>query len=378
MTTSPATIPSVPFGKTANGTPARLWRLANAHGMTAEVTDLGACLVSLRVPDGTGSFADVVLGYDGARAYGVNAPNFGAVVGRHANRIGGARFELGGATYELAANERGNSLHSGPDMWFHRTWEVVSAQQLQDPVASVADDAKPFGSVAASIELRLASPDGDQGFPGNLDVHVTYELTEDDQLRISYAADADAPTIVNLTNHSYFNLNGHASGSVLGHTLQIDANRYTVCDETLVPTGELADVEGTPLDLREAKPLLQGVTSDFPAIVGARGFDHNFELAGYAPQDGFVGTLRRVATLTSDVTGISMDVLTDTPGMQVYSANFIDGEVGKGGHAYRDHDAVCLETQFYPDAIHHADFAQPVFGPDNPYRSRTTYAFRHA
>ena len=360
-----STISPIPFGSTPDGRNFRLYRLVNSHGMTADITDLGGCLVSLRVPDDHGSFVDVVLGYDGAAGYAENKPNFGAPVGRHANRIGGAAFELGGTSYQLAATERGNNLHSAPDLWRLRTWEVVSAE---------------LGTDTARIELRLESPTGDQGFPGALDMRVTYELSADDALDITYTTTPDKPTVVNLTNHSYFNLNGHASGSVLRHTLRIDAAEYTETRDDLVPTGRLLPVAGTPLDLREPRELAEGVESDFPAIVGAGGYDHNYVLATSTPtpaDEGFVGALHPVATLTGDTTGIAMDVLTDTPGLQVYTANFIDGEIGKGGVAYHDHDAVCLETQFFPDSLHHPNFAQPIFGPDRPYASRTTYAFRH-
>ena len=359
-------ITPIPFGTTRDGRDARLYRLSNAHGMTAEVTDLGGCLVSLRVPDGSGDFVDVVLGYDGAAAYGVNGPNLGALVGRHANRIGGAAFTLDGTHYQLAATERGNNLHSQPDVWNHRTWRVVEAEQRPD---------------SARIELALLSPDGDQGFPGELEMHVTYELTGAGALAITYAATPAARTVINMTNHSYFNLNGHASGTALDHTLEVDAAKYTETRDDLVPTGRLLPVEGTPLDLRQSRALREGVESDFAPIVGAHGYDHNYVLPAAVPTEadaGCVGALRRAATLTADRTGISMDVLTDTPGLQVYTGNFVGGEVGKGGVTYHDHDAVCLETQFFPDAINHPGFAQPVFGPERPYKSRTTYAFRHA
>ena len=364
MDTTTRQIEPIAFGSTPDGRRARLWRLANAHGMTAEVTDTGACLVSLRVPDGRGSFVDVVLGYDGAHAYGTNPPNFGAVVGRHANRIGGASFELDGTRHELAATERGNNLHSGPDMWFRRSWRLVRAEQSAD---------------SALIALALRSPDGDQGFPGTLEAHVTYELRANDALVITYEATPDARTIVNLTNHSYFNLAGHASGSALDHTLRVVAERYTAVDEGLVPTGELLDVTGTPLDLREPRRLRDGLEADFGPIDAAGGYDHNYELApGMPGDDGLLCKPRLAATLACAASGISMDVITDTPGMQVYTANFIEGETGKGGITYHDHDAVCLETQFFPDAVHHPSFAQPVFGPERPYRSQTAFAFRHA
>lgn len=340
----------VSFGRTADGREARLWRLSNAHGMTAEVTDYGACLVSLRVPCSTGDFIDVVMGYDGVRGYEVNAPNFGATVGRYANRIGGASFELGGVCYALPANEHGNSLHSGPDFWHHRLWELVLAD-------------------TSRIELRLQSPDGDQGFPGAVDIHVTYELTANNALVITYAGEPDALTLMNLTNHSYFNLNGHAAGSVLGHALCVAADEITETRDDLVPTGRVLPVANTPFDLRGPRPLADAVNSGDLSIANARGIDHNFCLSEH-------GARVPVATLVGDKMGLAMDVYTDAPGLQVYTGNYIEGECGKGGAIYHSHDSVCLETQFWPDAPHHECFAQPVFGPGRPYFSRTAYAFR--
>lgn len=361
-----ASITPKTFGTTSKGEEAHLWCLKNSNGMSVDVSDFGALIVSLIVPDAKGDAHDVVLGYDNIASYEVNAPNFGAVVGRHANRIGGARFTLNGTEYQLSANEKGNSLHSGPNMWFKRMYEVVEATQYDEP----AD------GVAAAIELHLLSSDGDQGFPGKLDIHVRYELTEDNALKCIYFGTPTQDTIVNLTQHSYFNLNGHTSGTALDHTLQIDAEAYTVCADDLVPTGEIASVAGTPLDLHEPKALRLGVESDFPPIVGAKGYDHNFVLPkSNASTEGFISETRKVATLTADKTGIACDVWTDTPGIQIYSGNYIGGEVGKGNHTYQDWDAVCLETQFFPNAANIASFDQPVFGPERPYKSQTVYAF---
>ena len=348
------------FGRGPRGEAVSLWRVRAAGGMYAEVTDLGACLVSLWVPDAAGNLVDVVLGYDDATGYAHNSTHFGAPMGRVANRIGGARFELDGVTYELAATEKGNALHSGPDLWRERMWELVRAEQ----------DEK-----GGLVELHLASPDGDQGYPGAVDMHVTYEL-RDGALSITYDGTPEARTLVSMTNHSYFNLNGQASGTVLGHSLGVDADAYTETDEALVPTGRILPVEGTPLDLRDPRELGEVLASGWRPIVSARGLDHNYALpATGLGVDGFVGECRRVATLAGDVSGIVMRVETDAPGMQVYTANWIEGERGRGGATYHDHDAVCLETQFFPDAIHHPNFAQPVFGPERPYRSRTVFSF---
>lgn len=348
------------FGRGPNGEAVSLWRIWAAGGMRAEVTDLGACLVSLWVPNAAGDPVDVVLGYDDAAGYAHNSTHFGAPMGRVANRIGGASFELDGASYQLAATEKGNALHSGPDLWRERMWELVRAEQDER---------------GGLIELHLASPDGDQGYPGAVDMHVTYEL-RDSALSITYGGTPDARTLVSMTNHSYFNLNGQASGSALRHRLSVLADAYTETDEALVPTGRILPVGGTPLDLREARELGEVVESGWGPIVSARGMDHNYALpATGAGADGFVGECRRVATLEGDVSGIVMHVATDVPGMQVYTANWIEGEHGRDGVVYHDHDAVCLETQFFPDAIHHPGFVQPVFGPERPYRSRTVFSF---
>ena len=341
------------FGVTPAGQMARTWRMTSAAGASAEVTDFGACLVSLCVPDAQGVATDVVLGYDNVDGYVHDEAHFGAVIGRYANRIGGASFELDGVRYELAGNENGNSLHSGPNLWRTRLWEVVRAEDTAE---------------GGLVELRLQSPDGDQGFPGSVDVHVTYELAGT-ALSVTYAGTPTARTIMNLTNHSYFNLNGQASGSVLGHHLTVEAAERTETADDLVPTGRILPVAGTPLDLREGPELRAAVESGEPSIVNARGLDHNYVLADAA------GECRRVARLVGDASGIALDVATDLPGIQVYTANYIEGVCGKGGHTHHAHDAVCLETQFFPDAPHHATFPQPVFGPERPYFSRTVFSF---
>ena len=349
------------FGTAPDGGEARVWHLANGRtGMEAEVTDLGACVVALRVPAASGELVDVVLGYDDAAGYAANEPFFGAIIGRNANRTAGATLELAGRTVRLAANEGPHNNHSGPDLWRTRRWGLVSAGE-------------------ARVELGLTSPDGDQGFPGELAVRVAYELTDAGALTVTYEADPAATTIVNLTSHGYFNLNGHASGTVLGHTLAVAADEYVECGRDLVPTGRLVPVEGTPLDLREPRALADVLAAGDPSVACARGLDHCFCVCGYEPgAPGERGLEHLAATLVGDRTGIALDVLTDAPGLQVYTANYVGGERGKGGHVYRDHDAVALEAQFWPDATHHAGFPQPVWCPGRPYRSRTTYAFRAA
>lgn len=349
------------FGTMVDGTPAKLWTVRNAAGMELAVTNVGACIAAIRVPDAAGELVDVVLGYPDATGYSHNDTHFGALVGRVVNRIAGASFDLDGVHYELTANEGPNTNHGGRDPWRERLWELVRAEQGED---------------GGALEFHLQSPDGDQGFPGAVDMHVTYELTAAGEVVATYDGTPDARTLVNLTNHSYFNLNGQASGTAMGHRLIVDADSYTETDDALIPTGRILPIDGTPLDLHDGKELADVVSSKAHSIVNARGIDHNFVLAETDPgEDGFVGRQRHVATLEADKTGIVLDVATDLPGMQVYTANYIEGVEGKDGAVYHDHDAVCLETNFFADAIHHPNFAQPVFGPERPFRSRTVYAF---
>lgn len=342
------------FGTTPEGQDVRLWRISSENGLTAEITNIGACLVTLYARDARGQLKDVVLGLPCVADYACNPLFFGAVIGRNANRTAGARFELDGIHYELGVNEPPNNNHSGPNMWHERVWDCVSASERH-------------------VTLALQSPDGDQGYPGAVAVRVTYEFVDANALAITYEGTPSAKTIMNLTNHSYFNLNGCDSGSALGHSLQVQASSYTECDERSIPTGRLLSVAGTPFDFSETRVLGEALSA--PGAP-AGGLDLNYAVWDYArASDGSVGILRRAATLVGDTSGIALDLWCDTPGVQVYSANFIEGASGKGGMTYHARDAVCLETQFFPDAIHHPEFEQPIFGPDRPYRSRTVFAF---
>ncbi|WP_322150642.1 aldose epimerase family protein [Paratractidigestivibacter sp.] len=349
------------FGQLPDGGDALLFTISNKAGMQVALTNVGGCIVSVKVPTAAGELVDCVLGYDDAAGYVNNGPMFGAPVGRVVNRIAGASFELGGTTYELTANEGPNANHSGRDPWFQREWEVVRAEQGED---------------GGTVEFRLLSPDGDQGFPGEVDMHMTYELDGHGALCVTYDGTASAPTLINMTNHSYFNLNGCDGQTVLHHRLTVDADSYTETTDALIPTGRVLPIDGTPLDVHDGKELEDVVGSKAPSIVNARGIDHNLVLAPTEEgRDGFVGAQRHVARLEADQTGIVLDISTDLPGMQVYTGNYVEGSSGKGGVAYHDHCAVALETNFYADAIHHPNFPQPVFGPDRPYRTRTVYAF---
>ncbi len=333
---------TLPFGTATSGADAHLYLLSNDRGMMAGVTDLGANLVSCHVPDGRGNYPDVLLGHNGAAGYVGDGYNLGAVVGRNANRIANARFEVGGSSYRLSANSGVHNLHSGPHKWSERLWKVVD---LED----------------AAVTFELTSRKGDQGFPGSVQVHVTYRLQDDNQLLVYYSAIPSEPTIINMTNHAYWNLNGHASGSVLDHTLQIHAQAYTPLVDH-IPTGDVASVSDTPYDFRQPRRI-GACLDELPG-----GYDDNWCLANS-------GRVCEAARLVGDKTGIAMTVLTDAPGIQVYTADYFDVAWAKGGAHYGTFAGVALETQHYPDAIHHKNFPQPVYTPMRPFVSTTIFAF---
>ena len=332
----------IPFGTAPNGRPAHLHLIGNDNGMLVGVTDLGACLISCQVPDGRGNFPDVTLGHNGAAGYVGDGLNLGAIVGRCANRIAGASFEVGGSSYRLAANNGPHNLHSGPHKWSERLWGVARQND-------------------SSVTFELMSRKGDQGFPGSVQAQVTYALSDDNRLSVAYDARPSEATIINLTSHAYWNLNGHAAGSVLDHTLELAAASYTPLVGH-IPTGEIAPVEGTPYDFRVERRI-GACLDELPG-----GYDDNFCLDTN-------GRLKEVARLRGDVTGITMAVSTDAPGIQVFTADFIDVPWAKGGAHYGAFAGVALETQYYPDAIHHKAFQQPVFTPNRPFASKTVFSF---
>lgn len=342
---------TISFGTTPNGTDVHLFVLSNRNGMCMAVSDLGACITRLIVPDAHGNFRDVVLGLDGPGSYSNNSASLGATVGRNANRIGQARFMLDGTEYRLEANDRTANHHAGSDYWFHRLWEAK------------ADE------VGNAVTFHLDSPDGDQGFPGAVSVDATFTLTEDNAVIVDYDARPSARTVINMTQHSYFNLNGHASGTILDHTLQIDADCFTEVTSDLIPTGRILPVDGTALDFRTPRRIGNGLGSPDGRIGEFGGYDHNFCLSAKA------GAVRHAATLEADRSGIVLEVLTDLPGIQIYTSNVLDEAGGKDGKIYGVHEGICLETQFYPDAINKPGWPQPIFGPENPYRSRTVFRF---
>ena len=337
------------FGSTSKKEEAVLYTLTNENGMSASITNYGAALVKLNVPDKEGKLRDVVLGYDDVTGYEKGGGSFGAPVGRNANRIGGAVITIQDKTYELEKNDNGNNLHSGTNYYNKRIWNVGEKTD-------------------SKIEFVLHSPDGDQGYPGTLDMHVTYELTEDNELRLIYDAVPDQDTIINMTNHSYFNLDGHDSGNVLKELVTLDADYFTRADAQSIPTGELVDVTGTPMGFRMPRALGEAIDADYEAVRLGKGYDHNWVLKNN-------GKFDKVAQAVSEKSGIVMEVWTDLPGMQMYTANFLDNEHGKNGAVYGIRDAVCFETQYFPDAVHHENFASPICKKGMPYHTVTSYKF---
>ena len=337
------------FGRTKDGGETHLYRLENHRGMQAYVTDFGASLVRLLVPDKDGRLRDVLLGYDDVSGYENGGVVLGATVGRNANRTGGAAFEINGVAYTLDKNDNGNNLHSGNDYYQKRIWRTE---------AQAAD----------RITFVLHSPDGDQGYPGALDMRVTYQLDNENALSIHYEAVPDQDTIINMTNHSYFNLNGHDSGSVLEHRVWLNADCFTPADAESIPTGEIRSVDGTPMDFRTARTLGAEIDADYEPLRFGGGYDHNWVLKNN-------GRFAKVAEVTSEKNGIRMEVYTDLPGVQMYTGNFLDDEPGKGGARYAKRSGVCLETQYFPDAVHHDNFPGPICRKGEKYDSRTAYRF---
>jgi aldose 1-epimerase len=342
-------ISSSPYGKTPDGTPVELYTLANAQGLTCKVITYGAIVTELHVPDRNGACADVVLGFDNLAQYVARNPYFGCVVGRVANRIARGTFKLDGKTYTLPINNGPNSLHGGIRGLDKVVWKAEASERAEGP----------------AVAFSHVSPDGDQGFPGKLSLRMTYTLTQANELRFDYEATTDRTTPVNLTNHSYFNLAG--KGLILDQVLQINASRYTPSDDTMIPTGVIADVAGGPLDFTLAKPIGR----DFAQVRGAtNGYDHNYVI------DGGGRGLVLAATARDPASGRTMEVSTDQPGIQLYSSNDFDGTLaGKGGVIFALRSAFCLETQHFPDSVNHPGFPSTLLRPGEIYRSTTIYRF---
>ena len=340
----------IPFGTMPDGTAVELISLER-EGTLCRILTYGGAIQTLMVPDRTGQPLDVALGFDSLEDYRRQDKYIGALIGRYGNRIGQASFSLNGKEYPVAANDGANHLHGGVCGFDKRVWTVEALTEN-------------------SLTLALESSDGEEGYPGNLFVQVIYTLTKAG-LTLDYRARCDHDTLCNLTNHAYFNLSGHASGPVTGQFIQIFASRYTPTAPGSIPTGELAPVEGTPMDLREGLPIGQRIEEPFEQLTMAGGYDHNWVL------DGADSSLRRAARAWSQETGVELEVWTTQPGVQFYSGNYLDGcPAGKGGAPYGKRWGFCLETQHYPDSPHHDNFPSTVLPAGAEYRQRTEYRFR--
>jgi len=342
------------FGKTEDGQQVDLHILTNKSGMQAEITNYGATLVSLKIPDRKGKFEDVVLGYDTLDGYVKDKPYFGATIGRYGNRIAHGQFTLDGVTYTLAKNNGENTLHGGIKGFNKRIWTARDVS----------------GSAGPALELTYLSKDGEENFPGNLSVKVVYTLTERNEIKIDYSATTDKDTVINLTNHSYFNLAGQGNGDILQHQIMIRADRFTPVDATLIPTGELRSVKGTPFDFTAPMAIGARINQNDEQLKLGRGYDHNWVV-----NSGTTGSLSMVAQAYDPSSGRVLEVSTTEPGVQFYTGNFLDGVTGKQGKIYKQRYGFCFETQHFPDSPNHPNFPSTVLKPGQPYRSTTVYKF---
>ncbi len=352
MAAEKASVDSIAWGKTAAGEKVRLFTLKNAAGMEVKITNYGGIIVALSVPDKQGQLADVVLGFDTLEPYLGKHPHFGALTGRYANRIGGAKFKLNGQQVQVTANSGKNHIHGGIENFAKKVWKASEVRKGDN----------------VGVEMRYTSPDGEEGFPGTLECLVTYTLKADNTLEIKYRATTDKATVVNLTNHSYFNLAGEGSGDVLGHEMMIAATEYTPTDDALIPTGEIATVVGTPLEFNVPLKIGSRISSDFKPLVQGKGYDHNYILRAGSG-------LRLAAKVRDPKSGRVMTVMTTEPGVQFYTGNHLKGVAGKSGHVYEKRHGFCLETQHYPDSPHQPGFPSVVLHPGDVYQSTTSFQF---
>jgi len=348
------TVTRASFGTMPDGTPVDVYTLTNANGLEVRAITYGGIIVSLKTPDRNGQPGDIVLGFDNLEGYIKSSPYFGAIIGRYGNRIAKGRFTLDGHTYTLATNDGANSLHGGVKGFDKVVWHAEPVQNDK----------------SVAVIFTHTSPDGDEGYPGTLQVRVTYTLTDENTLEVDYHATTDKATPVNLTQHSYFNLSGAGSGDVLGELLQIDASHYTPVGAGLIPTGEIAPVQGTPFDFRKATAIGARINDDNAQLKLAGGYDHNFVL------DRNQGGLAHAARVVDPASGRTLDVETTEPGIQFYSGNFLDGTItGKGGKVYPHRGAFCLETQHFPDSPNHPNFPSTILRPGQEYNSTTVFTF---
>lgn len=339
------------FGVTVDGREVTMYTLENKNGMKAEVIDFGANLVRLFVPDSKGQLRDVVLGYDTVAGYEKNGSFFGATIGPSANRIGGAAFTIDGVDYHVAVNDGVNNLHSHMRKGYHKMiWEATNTD--------------------TSVTFTVKDEDGYMGFPGNKTLSITYTLDEENGISLKYHGTSDKNTILNPTNHTYFNLEGHDQGCIEAHELQINAAYYTPVYPGAIPTGGIGPVAGSVMDFTESKVIGKDINKKFEQLLLTKGFDHNWVV------DNYDGSLQKIATVKAPKSGIVMDTYSTLPGVQFYAGNCIAPVRGKAGAKYNKRHGLCLETQFYPDTIHHENFPSCVFGPGKDYDSETVYRFR--
>lgn len=355
MTDPKSSISKEAFGKTFEGNPVVIFTLRNATGAEARIMTYGGIVQSLKMPDRNGKFDDVVLGYDDFASYLTGKPYFGPLIGRYGNRIGGAKFSLEGRTYLLADNNNGHSLHGGKRGFDKVVWQVASAR---------------VGEHGPELKLTYLSADGEEGFPGNLSVTADYSLTDENELRLKFSAMTDKATVVNLTQHSFFNLRGQGNGDVLGHEVLIHADKITPLDKGLIPTGEFADVTGTPFDFRRTATIGSRINGSDPILRYGSGYNHNWVI------DKPPGKLGMQARVVEPKTGRTMEVWSDEPGLQFYAGNLLDGTVkGKGGVAYQIHAGFCMEPQHYPDSPNKPQFPSVVLKPGDTYQNLIFYKF---
>ncbi len=344
------------FGQLPDGTPVQLYTLRNNNGMMMQVTNYGGIIVRLTAPDRHGQYADIVLGYDNLNDYIQANPYFGAIVGRYANRIREGRFTLEGKTYTLAINNSPNHLHGGIKGFDKVVWDVTPYPSSEGP----------------ALKLHYVSKDGEEGYPGNLDVTVVYILSNDNELKIDYTAVTDKTTVCNFSQHSYFNLKGQGNGDILDHQLMINADSFTPVDSTLIPTGEILPVADTPMDFIAPTAIGARVNDDYPQLKYGQGYDHNWVLNKPAPRQMSLAV--RVHEPTS---GRVMEIWTTEPGLQFYCGNFLDGSnIGKGSKVYNHRNGFCLETQHYPDSPNQPGFPSVILRPGETYRHQTIFKFK--
>lgn len=347
FSSSHASVESVTWGKTAAGEEVKLFTLRNANGMEAKITNWGGYIVSLKVPDRKGEFADVALGFDSLDGYLAKNPFFGCITGRYANRIGGAKFKIDGIECQVTPNSGKNHIHGGKIGFDKKVWAAKE--------------------VTNGVELRYTSADGEEGFPGELKCTVTYTLTKDNGLQIAYQASTSKPTVLNLTNHAYFNLTGEGSGDILGHELTIPSEHITATDDELITTGEIISIKGTPLDFTSPHTIGERIGADYKPLVQGIGYDHNYVLPGSG--------LKLAAVAKDPKSGRVMTVRTTEPGVQLYTGNHLKDVRGKGGHVYAKRHGFCLETQHYPDSPNKPHFPSVILHPGEIFQSTTIYQF---